>query len=122
MLSAVGAPPTRETEPKWSVPAIVDARADPPVVLADSATIADHLEKTRPEPSIYPHGREAQLGWAAAIEENVIKRVAFMILPETPKILPEGDVGYFIETRKRFFGTCVLEGVGVIWLRERTYS
>ena len=111
MLSGAGAPPTRETEPKWSVPAIVDARADPPVVLSDSGVIADHLEKTCPEPSIYPHGREVQLKWAAAIEENVLKRLAFLILPETPKILPESDVEYFIDTRKRFFGTRFLRAL-----------
>lgn len=105
MLSGAGAPPTRETEPKWSVPAIVDARADPPVVLSDSGVIADYLETTCPEPSIYPHGREAHLRWAAAIEKNVVERLAFLILPGTPRILPENDVEYFIETRMRFFGT-----------------
>lgn len=103
-LSAVGAPPTRADDPKYSVPAIIDAIADPPVVLSDSTVIADYLEKTYPEPSIYPHGREAQMKWLDAIMDDVIMRMAFMVIPTTPKILPEADAEYFISTRKLIFG------------------
>ncbi|KAH9917306.1 uncharacterized protein B0H18DRAFT_1123656 [Fomitopsis serialis] len=84
-LSAVGAPPTRADDPKYSVPAIIDAIADPPVVLSDSTVIADYLEKTYPEPSIYPHGREAQMKWLDAIMDDVIMRMAFMVIPTTPR-------------------------------------
>jgi len=103
-LSAVGAPPIRANDPKYSVPAIVDAIADPPVVLSDSTVIADYLEKTYPEPSIYPHGREAQMKWLDTIMDDAIMPMVFMVIPTTPKILPEADAEYFIKSRKSIFG------------------
>lgn len=107
VLSAAGAAPTRPTDPKYSVPAIIDARTDPHVVLADSAVIADYLEKTHPEPSIYPHGREAHMRWADEIMGCLIV-LAPIVIPVTHRILPEADVDYFVGTRKLIFGRCIL--------------
>ena len=112
VLSAAGAPPTRSTEPRWSVPAL----ADGPAILSDSTPLADHLEATRPAaPSVYPHGRAAQLRWTAALEADVVRRMAPLVLPETPRILPPEDVAYFYETRKHFFGVCPPCVVRVRW-------
>lgn len=103
VLSAACVPPTRPTDPKYSVPAIIDASADPHVILADSAVIADYLEKTYPEPSIYPHGREAHLRWTDAIMGSV-RALALIVIPATPRILSESDADFFVRTRKLIFG------------------
>ena len=104
VLKPLGAQPTRPTEPRYTVPAIVDANADPPVVLADSTPIAAYLEKTHPAPSIYPHGQAAQERWTAAIADNIIPRMGFMVMPTTSRILPPVDAEYFDRTRKEVFG------------------
>ena len=106
VLQAIGALPTRETEPRYSVPAIIDANADPPVVLADSVVIASYLEKTYPEPPIYPHGQAAHEKWTAAIVENVLMRMGFLVMPTTSRILPLVDGEYFDRSRKEIFGMC----------------
>ncbi|KZT70427.1 hypothetical protein DAEQUDRAFT_708446 [Daedalea quercina L-15889] len=104
VIPAVGGPPTQENDPKYSVPVIIDAIADPPVVLSDSTIIADYLEKTYPEPTIYPHGKESQMRYTAAIVDHVIMQMVFLVVPTAPKILSERDAEYFIATRKLVFG------------------
>lgn len=104
VLSTAGAPPTRTSDPKYSVPAIIDGDT----VLSDSAVIADYLEKTHPEPTIYPHGREAQMRWADAIMESLSPLVP-IVVPATTRILPEADADYFVKTRKLIFGGCLLQ-------------
>ena len=105
VLKPLGAPPTRETEPMYTAPAIVDANPEPPVVLSDSSIIADYLEKTYPEPSIYPHGRDAHAKWTAAMVNNIIMKMAFLVMPTTSRILPPEDAEYFDRSRKEIFGT-----------------
>ncbi|TFY59065.1 hypothetical protein EVJ58_g6010 [Rhodofomes roseus] len=105
VLTEVGAPPTRTTEPLYTLPAIVDAMTDSPVIISDSTAIADYLEDTYPEPSIYPHGRETQLSYVAKIGQLVAIPMAFIVVPNTMKILPQGrDVEYYVGSRKGIFG------------------
>ena len=60
-------------------------------------------EKTHPKPTIYPHGREAQMRWADAIMESLSPLVP-IVVPATTRILPEADAEYFVKTRKLIFG------------------
>ena len=105
-LSAAGAPPTRTADLRYSVPALIDS--DGSTVLADSAVIADHLERTHPAPTIYPHGRAAQMRWADGVMGALAGVLAPIVVPATARILPEADAEYFVRTRKLIFGTCLL--------------
>ncbi|KZT03253.1 uncharacterized protein LAESUDRAFT_729286 [Laetiporus sulphureus 93-53] len=106
VLSSVGAPPTRAEMPQYTVPAILDeAEGSSPLALSDSSHIAMHLDKTYPEPSIFPGGcHREQMRYAAAIHKHVMLPMLHMVVPSTVDILEGRDLDYYLATREGFLG------------------
>ncbi|PCH44889.1 hypothetical protein WOLCODRAFT_91049 [Wolfiporia cocos MD-104 SS10] len=105
VLPSAGVPPTRTSKPLYSVPAIIDiVEGEAPVMLADSPLIADYLEQTYPERSIYPGGRDAHLQCVEKVIQHVNNKIAFMVIPHVERILEGGDREYYLSTREMKFG------------------
>lgn len=111
ILSAAGVPPTRTEKPYYTVPAIVDeVEGRHPVALADSLNIATYLERTYPQPTIFPGGTErVQMTYITAIHEHVFMAMFYMVIPTTTRILTGRDLGYYTASRKGFIGVALEE-------------
>ncbi|EED77185.1 predicted protein [Postia placenta Mad-698-R] len=105
VLPAVGVLPTRTAVPHYTVPAIVDElEGSPAVVMSDSGLIADYLERTYPEPSIYHGAKALQMEHVGAVSQHVLSRMGFMVFPNTPRLLEGREREYYLNTRKGIFG------------------
>lgn len=115
VLPAAGVLPTRTAAPYYTVPAIVDElEGSPAVVMSDSGLVADYLERTYPEPSIY-HGTKAlQMEHVGAVSQHVLSRMGFMVFPNTPRLLEGREREYYLNTRKGIFGQ-LLQECAVTW-------
>lgn len=100
-------PPTRTEKPYYTVPAIVDeVEGRHPVALADSLNIATYLERTYPQPTIFPGGTERiQMTYITAIHDHVFMAMLYMVIPTTTRILAGRDLDYYTASRKGFIGT-----------------
>ncbi|CCM00726.1 uncharacterized protein FIBRA_02766 [Fibroporia radiculosa] len=105
-LASINAPITRASEPRRTLPVIVDDVADgrPPALIADSSLIADYLETCYPEPSIYSGGKEAQASYVATIKKLILLDVASVVAPNAVKLFEGRDLEFYVSSRKRLFG------------------
>ncbi|KIJ04587.1 hypothetical protein PAXINDRAFT_104110 [Paxillus involutus ATCC 200175] len=100
--------PTMETEPFYTVPAIIDnsnvQSGREPMIVCDSLAIARYLDETYPDHPIYiPLGRELV---ELHMQEIVALRRAFIhiCVAHTSRLLEDRHKEAFITTRTKYFG------------------
>lgn len=112
-MKALGAAPTgtkANGSPAYTLPVISDDARDPGVV-ADSANIADYLERSFPTPAVFPPGTRAlQAGFIHLLATTLQPALRPLLVPAVAPILDTRGQEYFRRTRELQFGT-VLEDV-----------
>jgi len=109
-LKSLGARPYSDDIRPYTCPAIAHPGTLPHPIM-ESFAIACHLDKHFPENPVFPTAGSKAL--AAAIQRiiniSVFPLVAPVMLPKTPKFLPERSAKYFQETRAEAFGMSLAE-------------
>ncbi|KAH7902883.1 hypothetical protein BJ138DRAFT_1021410, partial [Hygrophoropsis aurantiaca] len=102
-----GIPPTSETYPRYTVPAIIDSTTsnESPKIIADSMRIADYLESAYPEYPIYPGGsRELQVKLVEVFSIHVRPPMAPIGYAMLPALFEGRDRDAFVARMNTMFG------------------
>ncbi|KAH7903667.1 hypothetical protein BJ138DRAFT_974271, partial [Hygrophoropsis aurantiaca] len=102
-----GIPPTSETYPRYTVPAIIDSTTsnESPKIIADSMRIADYLESAYPAYPIYPGGsRELQVKLVEVFSIHVRPPMAPIGYAMLPALFEGRDRDAFVARMNTMFG------------------
>ncbi|KAJ7070509.1 hypothetical protein C8F01DRAFT_1046080 [Mycena amicta] len=110
LYQKIGAKPTSQIEPQYSLPVIYDSSTD--TVVSDSADIAKYLDATYPDsfPVIPPGTASFHHAFTEAFEAGLLPLLTYA-LPSTLPILNAASQEYFQRTRSHLFGAERLEDV-----------
>ncbi|KAG6822008.1 hypothetical protein H0H92_015676, partial [Tricholoma furcatifolium] len=74
-------------------------------VVSDSPVIITYLDATYPEIKAIPDGTQAiQEMWLPLVGKNITSKLASILVPRCPDILPPRGREYFITTREKWWG------------------
>ncbi|KAJ7057343.1 hypothetical protein C8F01DRAFT_1151754 [Mycena amicta] len=106
VLSNAGVPPSRKTEPLYTVPAIVDPSTPSPTKLDDCRTIAAYLEATYPNSGrgsvVLPVGDNSTLENLAI--DGLVRAMTPLVVPGVVALLDETDTEYYVQSRRKMWG------------------
>ncbi|KAJ7157231.1 hypothetical protein C8R46DRAFT_1293733 [Mycena filopes] len=111
LLEKIGAKPTSETSPQYTLPVIYDPSTD--TVVSDSIEIARYLDATYPDsPRLIPEGTTAfHYAFTDAIVAGIGAPLLPYNLPASFPFLNSASQSYFRRTREELFGGRRLEDV-----------
>ncbi|KAG6816660.1 hypothetical protein H0H87_004020, partial [Tephrocybe sp. NHM501043] len=93
----------------WTCPMLVDPNHldsnGKSTVLSDSPLIIKYLDEVYPEVKAIPDGTaDLHNEWIAFIGQNVITKIASLVIPLCPNILSPRGQEYFVTTREKWWG------------------
>ncbi|KAJ7201180.1 hypothetical protein B0H12DRAFT_538157 [Mycena haematopus] len=110
LCKKIGAKPTSQTAPQYTLPVIYDPSTA--TAVSDSMDIVRYLDATYPDtPRLIPEGTTAfHYAFTAAFEASLGPFVVYAI-PASLPFLNSASQDYFRQTREQLFGGCRLEDV-----------
>ncbi|KAJ6541731.1 hypothetical protein B0H19DRAFT_958701 [Mycena capillaripes] len=110
LLKKLGAKPTSETSPQYTLPVIYDPSTD--TVVSDSIEIAQYLDATYPDsPRLIPEGTVALHYAFTEVHAATLPPFLTYALPASLPFLNPASQEYFRQTREELFGGQRLEDV-----------